>query len=336
MAKLNLLLVLLFQLSLGNALAQESASDDPTPSHQTSAPATTAPVTTENKPTVTPSPDAPPAPPKPRPKPQKPICKIVASKGQTLVQWNNRIVTYPNYDFTVTLNQLKELVDKKRCIYKPQNCSIMGQRGQSAISIDNEQAGPLSSDPRFTVRDLQVLKDSNRCKMIAPTYSVLTVDGQFAAYIDGDQATEFTTTESSAQKDLTLFTESLSQSDLSSIPDRKIPSDDSTEIRIQNLKCWKGKSSAEQDKNLKLCTKAAKYNQVCELSYFIHGESDFDVCLQGFEGKANKVVTCFKSNSKAQAKENLAHCKTQLTSGQVCETNPEIHGKEKNEVCILE
>lgn len=329
MTRLHLQLALLFQFIVVLALAQEAT--EPSTSASTTAVQTTAPA---------------PAPaPAPKPKPQKPICKIAADKGLTWLTWNGRTFTKPTTDFTVTLAQLKELREKKMCVYALQACSLMAKKGESAISIETSQdekvefnqAAKLYSDPLASLRDLQTLKDSGLFKITVPTYSVLLYDGRYAVYIDGNQATEYTYNESEAEKAMTLFTETLNPTAFNSIPSRTSESStENTENKIKNIKCWKGKSLADRDKNLKLCTSRMKYNQTCEPSYFVHAEGPFDVCLQGFEGKPNRVLNCVKSNSKAQLKENMAYCKTQLLPGQVCETDLEVHGHEKNEVCVLE
>ncbi len=79
-----------------------------------------------------------------------------------------------------------------------------------------------------------------------------------------------------------------------------------------------------------------KSNQICQTSMHLHNEGAFDVCLQGFEGKPNRVVNCIKGSNLRQQTENLKLCRTQLGRGQICEDNSTTHGEAKYDVCIME
>ena len=181
--------------------------------------------------------------------------------------------------------------------------------------------------------------ESKICKMIVPTYSVLNLDGRFAAYADANRVSDYSYEKAEAEKVLFQFTKALEDTSGNSFENliSETPSNNESEQnKIKNIQCWKGDSLPAQDRNLKLCQKKMKTNQNCEISLFLHNESAFDVCLQGFVDKPTRMVECFKNQNKNQQQESIPACRDKLIPGQICESDAKIHGQGRFHVCIME
>ncbi len=285
---------------------------------------------------------------KPPVKKEKPTCVIDANEGYTSISFGTstsaRRVTPWSANFEVVKDQLKQFVDSKICKFKKQTCSIIARSGETTISIDDNPISPYNKDPRFTARDLKIIKESQLCEYIEPTFSILNLDDRLAVYIDGNRAMSYSANEEVARKDLALFNETLSKSlPVTSPQATSVPVQINGFHKLKNFECWKGATSAEQDKNKLKCERKMKSNQICETSKFLHDGNIFDVCLQGFEVKPNVVVSCFKGTNATQKKNNLKKCRESLSTGQICESNWTILGQSwpahiisKFDVCIME
>ncbi|MEK6773697.1 MAG: hypothetical protein AABY64_07145 [Bdellovibrionota bacterium] len=281
-------------------------------------------------------------------KKSKALCTLVAHDSLTAVYMNDKRMARDS-NFNESIQQLKSLVSNKLCIHKIQTCSVIGGDGESAVSIDDNPASPFSNKPNNAARDIKLLTDAKICNFDEPTYAVLTVDGRIAVYIDGNRATPFSANAKSAEEDLKSFTSAFNNtSDVISSESGNVASSNLTSVeqktnsektelnKLKNLKCWKGISANTQDKNKILCEKKMKSNQICESSMYLNDQAVFDVCLQGFEGKPNRVVNCIKGTNLNEQTENLKLCRTQLQTGQICEANLLTHEHAKYDVCIME
>ncbi len=285
---------------------------------------------------------------KPPVKKEKPTCMIDANEGYSSVSLNTslfkRRVTPWSDNFDIIKDQVKQFVDNKICKFKKQTCSIIARSGETTISIDDNPISPYNKDARFTARDLKTIKESELCEYVEPTYSILNLEDQYAVYIDGNRASGYSANEDAARKDLALFNETLSKSLPVTSPKTSAPKAQIEGLnKLKNFECWKGVTSAEQDKNKLKCERKMKSNQICETSKFLHDGNIFDVCLQGFENKPNVVVQCIKGTNATQKKQNLKKCRESLSTGQICESNWTILGQSwpahiisKFDVCIME
>ena len=100
--------------------------------------------------------------------------------------------------------------------------------------------------------------------------------------------------------------------------------------------CLKGFNPAQQEKNLALCQEQLKPGQVCETNLFVHGQSAYDVCTRAPETAATRIISCAKGFNQAEQNANASKCRAHLASGQVCETNWNVHGQAIYDVCMME